>query len=156
MSHREIIPHLIKLLISCIFALTINNACFTQVIDSSDFLNFKSTLIYQSTTFWPIDKGKSIYGAKIRKWRSDSNEIFTIISFKFDNEIAALKSIAYSANSNEFPCSFGSNIGRIFGDNSWTSIDGRAIHFQLGCYGVKIFYPFQGPKENNLLQIADT
>ncbi|MFO7656029.1 MAG: hypothetical protein R6W78_03105 [Bacteroidales bacterium] len=74
-------------------------------------------------------------------WCLSEKDEFYITYFKFDNELKAINGVAFVANSNAMPYTFGSPTGELIGNISWSSLDGSAVCFQKENFGIVIFKP---------------
>ncbi len=98
-------------------------------------------LITQVNYYWQISADSSTDRAIKQKWRDSEKEVYYILYCEFANEAIALQGSAFMANSCALPFIKGSPTGKIYGDNSWVAIDGSAVCFHIGKYGIKIFKP---------------
>lgn len=113
----------------------------------------------QSISAFLIGDDDQTHDAIRQKWHRigyDDRQNVYIKYCEFDNEIEAIKGIAYASHSNAAMYIWGSFTGSIVGDGSWVSPGGGAVYFVRGNVGIKIFKPVDLKDEDRQMLISIT
>lgn len=109
------------------------------ILSQTDLTGYK--LSKEAKSVWKIEHDSIYKKGVIQKWEYAENKFIYVDYCTFNNDISAVKGIAYNANSYSIPFIVGSVTGKLFGELCWTSIDGSAFCFLKNNNVVKIFMP---------------